>query len=101
MPVAIVMDFKGATLEQYDEVINNMGFEPGGPGAPGGLSHWVTATEDGIRVTDVWETKEQYMQFGEEQIGPLTQAAGIPAPPELTFYDVHNYLTPGVAVPAG
>ncbi len=101
MAVAIVMDFKGATLEQYDEVIRNMGFEPGGPGAPGGLSHWVTATDEGFRVTDVWETKEQYMQFAEDQIGPLAAAAGLPAPPELTFYEVHNHLTPGVRVAAG
>jgi hypothetical protein len=101
MAVAIVMEFKGATLEQYDAVIEKMGFEPGGPGAPGGLSHWVTATGDGIRVTDVWETAEEYQQFAEDQIGPLAEAAGIPGPPELTFYDVHNYLTAGVKVAAG
>jgi hypothetical protein len=98
MAVAIVMEFKGATLEQYDEVIERMGFEPGGAGAPGGLSHWVTATDDGFRVTDVWESAELYQQFAEEQIGPLAQAAGLPAPPQLTFYEVHNHLTPGVAV---
>jgi uncharacterized protein (DUF1684 family) len=98
MPVAIVMEFKGATLEQYDEVIERMGFEPGGPGAPGGLSHWVAATGDGIRVTDVWESAEEYQQFAEEQIGPYARDAGIPAPPQLTFYEVHNHLTPGVRV---
>jgi hypothetical protein len=98
MPVAIVMEFKGATLEQYDQVIERMGFEPGGAGAPGGLSHWVTATADGIRVTDVWESAERYERFAEEQIGPYARDAGIPAPPQLEFYAVHNHLTPGVAV---
>jgi len=100
MPVAIVMEFEGATLEQYDEVIAKMGFEPGGPGAPGGISHWVTATDAGIRITDVWETQELFMQFAEEQIGPLTAAAGIPAPPTLTFHEVHNHLTAGAPVAA-
>ncbi len=42
MAVAIVMEFDGATLEQYDRVVEKMGFVPGGAGAPGGLSHWVT-----------------------------------------------------------
>jgi hypothetical protein len=94
MAVAITMDFTGGTLAQYDEVIAKMGFEPGGPGAPdGGLFHWVTATDDGIRVTDVWETPEQFQRFAEEEIGPITQEVGIPSPPVLTFYDVHNYLT--------
>ena len=96
MPVAITMDFKGGTLEQYDEVIAKMGFEPNGPGAPdGGLFHWVAATEDGIRVTDVWETPEQFQRFADEKIGPITQEVGVPGPPVLTFYDVHNYLTDG------
>jgi hypothetical protein len=98
MPVAIVMDFEGGTLEQYDEVIERMGFERGGEGAPGGLFHWAAKTEGGLRVVDVWETAEQYQQFAEEQIGPISQQAGIPAPPTLTFYDVHNHLTAGVTV---
>lgn len=98
MAVAIVMEFKGATLEQYEEVIEKMGFAHGGEGAPGGLFHWVTATDEGIRVTDVWETAEEYQRFAEEQIGPYAEAAGVPGPPELTFYEVHNYLTAGVKV---
>jgi hypothetical protein len=101
MPVAIVMDFEGGTLAQYDEVIERMGFARGGEGADGGLFHWVAATEGGIRVTDVWESAEQYQQFAEEHIGPISQDVGIPAPPQLTFYDVHNYLTAGVVVPTG
>ena len=98
MAVAIVMDFEGGTIEQYEEVIKRMGFEHGGEGAPGGLFHWVTKTDTGIQVTDVWETAELYQEFAETQIGPISQAAGVPAPPTLTFYDVHNYLTAGVPV---
>ena len=95
MTVAIVMDFKGATLEQYDEVIQKMGFTPRGKGAPDSYGHWVTKTADGIRVTDVWATKEQFEQFAADQIGPLTASVGITEPPELQFYEVHNYLLPG------
>ena len=97
MPVAVVMDFKGATLEQYDQVIEKMGFEPGGEGAPGGLFHWVAVTDEGILVTDVWETAEQFQAFSEAQIGPITQEVGIPAPPQVTFHELHNHLTAGPA----
>jgi hypothetical protein len=95
MATAVQMDFKGATLDQYDQVIDKMGFRPGGPGAPGGISHWVTKTDDGIRVTDVWESKEQFEQFAQEQIGPLAEAVGIPSAPDVQFFDVHNLLTAG------
>ena len=93
MAVGVVLEFKGATLDQYDQVIEKMNLTPGGPTAPGGLFHWVTKTDDGIRVTDVWETREQFERFSEEQIGLFTAAVGMPAPTSVTFYDVHNYLT--------
>jgi hypothetical protein len=93
MAVAVQLEFPGATLEQYDEVIKKMGFKPGGPGAPGGIFHWVTKTNDGIRVTDVWESKEQFERFSREQIGPKTAEVGVPGPPRITFFEVHNYLT--------
>ena len=95
MAVGVQLDFKGATLDQYDEVVRKMGFTPGGKGAPGGISHFVVKTDDGIRVTDVWDSKESFEKFAQEKIGPLTQEVGIPGPPVTTFLDVHNYLTPG------
>lgn len=95
MAVAVVLEFKGGTLDQYDQVIEKMGFERGGKGAPGGLFHWVTKTDDGLRVTDVWTDRETFQKFADEKIGPITQDVGVPGPPEVTMYDVHNYLTAG------
>lgn len=95
MAVAVQLDFSGGTLEQYDEVIKRMGFRPQGAGAPGGMFHWVTRTDDGIRVTDVWESREQFEKFAQTQIGPITQEVGVPAAPEVRYFDVHNYLTAG------
>ena len=95
MAIGVQLDFNGATLDQYDEVVAKMGFEPGGRGAPGGLFHWVTKTDNGIRVTDVWESREIFERFAQEQIGPLTAAVGLTSPPMITLFDVHNYLTAG------
>jgi hypothetical protein len=95
MAVAMVMDFEGATLDQYDQVIEKMGLSPRGAGAPGSLSHWVTQTDRGIRVTDVWETREQFERFAAEQIGPFTAEVGITDPPAITFHEVHNYFSAG------
>jgi len=91
MAVAIEMNFKGATLEQYDQVIELMGLTSG-QAPPNAIFHWVAKTDEGIRVVDVWETKEAYEQFAQEQIGPYSQQAGVPGPPEVTYYDVHNII---------
>ena len=93
MAVAVDMSFKGATLDQYDQVIQKMGLQQGGPMPPGAISHFVTKTDDGLRVIDVWESKETFEQFAQEQIGPYSREAGIEEEPEIRFYDVHNYLT--------
>jgi hypothetical protein len=95
MAIAVQLDFTGGTLDQYDEVIKRMGFTPHGKGGPGGLFHWVMKTASGIRVTDVWESKEAFDKFAQEKIGPITQEVGVPGPPETTFFEVHNYLTAG------
>jgi hypothetical protein len=93
MAIAVIQDFEGGTPEQYDEVIKAMGFSPGGPGTPGCIFHWITRTDTGTRITDVWESREQFERFAAEEIAPKAQAAGVPGPPRITFYDVHNYLT--------
>lgn len=95
MAVAVIMEFTGATLEQDDQVTGKMGLIPGGPGPDGALGHWVAAADDGIRVTDLWQTKELYDAFTKERIGPFSAEAGFPGPPKVTYLDTHNYFTPG------
>jgi len=92
MAVAIVMDFEGGTLDQYDRIRDLMHLEPGGDAPPGALFHWVAETDGGIRVTDVWVTREQFDAFAAEQIGPYSQQVGMPGPPQIEFFDVHNYM---------
>jgi hypothetical protein len=95
MAVAVVLDFEGATLDQYDQVVERMGLTPGGAGPPGALFHWVAATDGGFRVTDVWETREQFDRFAEESIGPNSAAAGLDQPPRIAYHEVHNHFTAG------
>jgi hypothetical protein len=65
------------------------------PGAtpPGAISHWIAKTDDGLRVVDVWESREQFDRYAEEKIGPYTREVGFTEAPETRFYEVHNYLT--------
>ena len=92
MAVGVVLEFAGATMKQYDEVIDLMGFTPGGASPEGCLFHWVTETGDGFQVTDVWQSREVFDDFARTKIGPLTAQAGITGEPRATFYEVHNHL---------
>jgi hypothetical protein len=93
MAVTIILDFKGSTLDQYDQVIEKMGLTPGGKVVPGALFHICHETDDGFRVIDTWESREQFDKFSEEQIGPFTQEVGMTTPPDVQYIDLYSYLT--------
>ena len=96
MAVAIQIDFAGATLAQYDEINKLLRASEGGahPGS-GAIFHFATATDDGFRVVDVWNSREEFEAFIENTIGPLAAQVGIPGPPSMQFFEVHNYFTAG------
>jgi hypothetical protein len=87
MAVAIVMDFPGGTRQQYDQVVARMHL--GGLLPPGAIHHTAGPTDDGWRIVDVWESREQFERFAGERIGPLTADAGM-GPPHSFVVDVHN-----------
>jgi len=90
--VAVQIDFKGVTLEQYEQINERIGSLPGGPARQDELFHWVMKTDDGFRVTDVWETQEAFERFERETLRPTYQAVGISHPPKIQTFEVYNYL---------
>jgi heme-degrading monooxygenase HmoA len=95
MAVAVQLEFKDATIEQYEDINERLGSLPGGPAAPQELFHWVTKTDEGFRVVDVWETREDFENFAREKLSPIYQEVGITHPPETQFFEVYNYLAGG------
>jgi hypothetical protein len=85
MSVCLVINIPGATLEQYDEIRRAI-VEPLGEGQ---ISHVVGATQDGICVVDVWESREQFDRFLEQQLGEQLGRAGV-SQPQVTEFEVHT-----------
>jgi hypothetical protein len=94
MAIAVVLTFSGGTLERYDALLAKLGFEAGEPGPPGCLFSWVSATDNGLLVTAVWESKRGFEQFA-TSFGASAGEVGVRAPPQITFHEVHSYLTAG------
>jgi hypothetical protein len=81
----------GATsTEQYDETIRRL--QENGEFPPDGLELHVCFLADGnVRVSEVWESQEQFNAFG-ERLMPLLADVGIdPGQPET--FTVHNVIT--------
>jgi hypothetical protein len=94
--VAVILEFAGATLEDYDRVLAALGFAGAGRGEPGILFHWVAALPDGgIRVVDVWRDRDLAEAFVRDRLVGATQAFGATGPPEIQVLEIHNFMREG------
>jgi hypothetical protein len=75
--------------DQYDEVIRRL--EEGGDFPPDGLEYHVCFLADGnVRVSEIWDSREQFDAFG-QRLMPLLDEVGIdPGEPQLL--DIHNII---------
>ncbi|SFP75248.1 hypothetical protein SAMN05660464_4105 [Geodermatophilus dictyosporus] len=100
-----------APAEAYDPVelydaVHRLHPERTGGDVDGRLVHLAWPTADGLRVVEVWDSREQYDRHGREDVGPLAAGvlAGRPWPTVVvTRLDVRGLVVPagGVVVPAG
>jgi hypothetical protein len=95
--VAVVMDFVGATHSQLDHLLERMRLSPCGPGMTGSLFQWSRRTLDGVRVTEVWQSRQYFEITFRDEIQPRLSGIGLPVP-EITTYEVHSFLTQGPTI---
>jgi hypothetical protein len=93
MAVVMIMEWDGVSLEQYEQARGVVRWETDVP--PGGLFH--VASHDGqkLRVTDVWESAEQFQQFAEQRLMPGVQQVGIQGEPKVEIYPAYSIFAPG------
>ena len=89
--MSVLIRFAPASLtaEQYDESIRRL--EEGGDFPPDGLDYHVCFGTDGnLKVSEIWDSREQLEAFG-ERLMPLLADVGIdPGEPELI--EIHNIV---------
>ena len=79
----------GFTAAQYDEVLKKL--NDAGAGAPKGRSYHVCYGDpNGVHVTDIWDSMENFQAFGETLV-PIMQLLGVdPGQPDVQ--QVHNII---------
>jgi hypothetical protein len=77
------------TTEQYDQTIRQL--EKVGDWLPEGLEYHVAFKSDGkFRVSEIWDSREQFDAFG-ERLMPVLKDVGIePGKPEML--EIHNIV---------
>ena len=86
--VLVIVHLKGATTKQYDNLVQDLT-------VAGQLKlkerphHFASVKEEGILVVDIWESAEDFGEFGKIML-PLAKKNGIDAEAEL--FPLHNQL---------
>ncbi len=88
--MSIVVRFQPASLtrEQYDESLRRLG----GDFPPDGLDYHVCfGSEGNLRVSEIWDSREQLEAFG-ERLMPLLAEVGIEFSGEPEIFEAHNIV---------
>jgi hypothetical protein len=93
MAVVMFMEWDEVTAEQYEAARKLVNWEGDAP--PGGLFHVAAVTEQGLRVTDLWDSAEAFQAFVDQRLTPGTKELGLPGEPRVEIYPVHALFTPG------
>lgn len=86
MPIIMTSTAPGMPAEAYDAAMADVA-EPLRRSA-GFISHAAQISRDGVTVTELWETREQWQQWFDTSVRPHLP----PGTPEPTIVDVLNAL---------
>ena len=79
------------TTEKYDESIRRLEEAGVWPDADGLEVHVLFGDDGNLRVSEIWESREQLQAFG-DKLMPILQDLGIEFSAEPEIFEVHNIV---------
>jgi hypothetical protein len=90
MAIGQILQFTGASIEKYDAVQKELGWD-GEQGKPEGiLAHAAGSTETGFCVIEWWTSAGDWDRFFAERLRPAFEKVGDIPQPQVTRFDVHS-----------
>jgi hypothetical protein len=96
MAIQMIMRYDGMSLEDYDRARNAVHWENDVP--KGAIYHVCSHDGSALRITDVWETAEDFQAFVENRLMPELARLGYTQQPEVEVYPVHAIFAPAYSV---
>ena len=94
MAIMMIMSWPGVSLDQYEEVKGLVRWEEDKPA--GGVLHLTAHDGEGLRITDVWDSAEDFQRFVDDRLMPGVAKAGLAGEPQVEVYPLHDLYTPGL-----
>ena len=95
MAIAMILHWEGISPAQYDEVRAIVDWEHDQP--EGGRLHIAAFDDTSLRVTDVWDSVEQFQHFADSRLMPgVAQVSGIETEPQIEILPLHAVYSPAL-----
>lgn len=100
MPIQMIMRYPDMSLADYDKARAVVHWEQDTP--KGAIYHVCSHDGTALRITDVWETAQDFEAFVQDRLMPELIRLGYTQQPEVEIYPVHAIYAPAynVHVPA-
>jgi hypothetical protein len=94
MATIMLMHWREATPDQYDEARQKVRWDQDTPA--GAKLHLSGFADDGLHVTDVWESEQAFNNFFQQRLAPAVQQIGIEGQPDVKFFPLHGAYAPAL-----
>ena len=94
MATIMLMHWREATPEQYEQARQKVGWDRDIP--DGAKLHVSGFGDDGLHVTDVWESEESFNAFMQHRLAPAIPEIGIQGQPEVKFFPMQGIFAPAL-----
>ena len=93
MAIGQILQFSGASIDKYDAVQKELGWD-GEDGKPEGLlAHAAGSTDGGFCVIEWWNAEGDWDAFFGARLMPAFEKVGDIPQPQVTRFDVHSSYT--------
>lgn len=92
MKVVMTMNWEGVTPDQYEAVRKTANWEGNIP--TGAIFHVSSFSESGLKVTDIWDSADNFNNFVHERLMPAVALAGIATQPHVEITPAHAIFSP-------
>ena len=94
MRIKMKMKWDGITPAQYDQLRNIVHWEGSIP--KGAVFHVAAFGNNGIHVTDIWESADEMNNFIQNRLMPEVMKMGIKTQPTVDVFPVHAIFIPAL-----
>lgn len=92
MRTLVMLKHDGFTAANYETIRKTVNWEGNHP--KGLVFHVAAFDKNGVHVTDIWESAEEFNDFVKNRLMPGITAAGIKGEPQVELFPVHAILVP-------